>query len=753
MNDSKRFFLLKTFLTSSLLFILIFLISFVLNRSEFKDFIQFLFSQGFSFHDSFKENLLVEHANDIFIQGYIAFGKNFEKNFIQYFLNFNNALSLFFSYKTLPFFNLVMTGIKVALASITFYMFLGELPNANHRKILFSILYGFIGFGGSYFLSPLWMDTLVMFPLLILGLNRYIYQNKKKLVIGSFLLILLNNPNNLISIWIVTTLYFISQIYILNNEKLKISLFNYIKLLLWTIGLSAFFLIPLLHNNDFLKHKHIQLSEILNFNWISNFLVGNNVLLKDSLIPLNILSLFIIVGAISFFMQDHRTKKEKISYGSLLVLLFIFSSYHPATIFYSTTNIKVGVNPYQLYLSFFLIWFSYRSYLHWDETKNKKKIKQILKYLLCSLTILLLLININLTFFKNYLSVLWVFISIIILCLYYFIINCKKTPLLMLLVFSELLFNQSIQLSKVTEWVENHQLNFQQNNELSSSDQLIETWFRNKNPQLHQASSPLTNLLLHSTERGLGFYSKTNLHELPMDDDYIKNQNLVVQKLLETDEKFFEEVYFEIYTSNNASLTQDSTKIRLIDQEKPGLIHFKLNIQPNETFYILLENLLDEEIIMINGTSVQLSQWTEIKNESEDSWIDLKWEFKSEQEITYPRFLIINQSLEEKLMKHLNENKIVNHSTKANEIKINIPARYSNHFLFMNLQQNKNWKLQSNYQMITSNESSNDLIHFKLSNLNNEDLTLILTYEFQLVKLGFLITCLSICLFFIKRRK
>ena len=103
MNDSKRFFLLKTFLTSSLLFILIFLISFVLNRSEFKDFIQFLFSQGFSFHDSFKENLLVEHANDVFIQGYIAFGKNFEKNFIQYFLNFNNALSLSSRIKHYPF--------------------------------------------------------------------------------------------------------------------------------------------------------------------------------------------------------------------------------------------------------------------------------------------------------------------------------------------------------------------------------------------------------------------------------------------------------------------------------------------------------------------------------------------------------------------------------------------------------------------------------------------------------------------------
>ena len=362
-NKNRYSIYLITFTVTILLFFTPFFIKWLENPTTFGTFIDSLFSQGFLYHDAFKELIISEQLSTFFTQGQINLGENFESMLIQYFGNFTNLLSLVVNQEQLPTFFFILMALKVGFSATTFLYFIRAFESRQSLlQITFSILYGLTGYGILYFINPLWIDTFMLFPLLILGVHHYVYKHSKKLFITMFLISVMNNPMNLGFLWLSCSLYFLLQTCLIQSSKLKTECINYLKLFCWTIGFSAFFLLPLTLTNPSRFTYNGEPSKIFNVNWIASLLVGADSTKLFPVFSQTFLTLGVLIGCILFFTQKHRSNREKCYYGIFLGLIMTYSTLQPLSTSHTLNNQIVTFNPYSIALAFFTIWFAYRAF-------------------------------------------------------------------------------------------------------------------------------------------------------------------------------------------------------------------------------------------------------------------------------------------------------------------------------------------------------------------------------------------------------
>lgn len=191
--------------------------------------------------------------------------KNFESLFYTYKVGLGtNFITLFAYYLSCPFnillffvsedftleFITVMVVLKIALAGLTMSYYLVKRYDSNSFVIVFfAIFYAMSGYVGAYYWNIMWLDNILLFPLLMLGFENV--QNNKK----PYLYIITLALSILCNYYIGTITCFFFVIYfvfynILKEKKLKEIGINLLKTFIYSlIGvlISSILLAPILY--------------------------------------------------------------------------------------------------------------------------------------------------------------------------------------------------------------------------------------------------------------------------------------------------------------------------------------------------------------------------------------------------------------------------------------------------------------------------------------------------------------------------
>jgi len=254
--------------------------------------------------------------------------------------NLYNYLSSPFNILLLPFKDNLSTGfslliaIKAVLASTTICYYLTKNIKNSILSIPISISYGFSSYYIAYHWNIMWLDGMIFLPLIILGLEKIIKENKSLLYIITLSISIFSNYYIGYMICIFTFIYF--QFFYLLNYKFNIKDFlikfkNYILYSIISIGIISIVVIPIYFSLSSISATKDTFPSIFEteFN-IINFILNNFSLSKPTaLISENIplpntsSSLLIFILIPLFFINKNINKKEKILYALLLLTLFL----------------------------------------------------------------------------------------------------------------------------------------------------------------------------------------------------------------------------------------------------------------------------------------------------------------------------------------------------------------------------------------------------------------------------------------------
>lgn len=208
-------------------------------------------------------------------------GIPFFTNFLNYLSSpFNIILFIFKQENILISFSIII-GLKACVASATIAYYIKKTFDKDNIFIcIFGVLYAFSSYFAAYYWNLMWLDGMVLLPIVFLGINRLIKKGKIELYVISLILMLFSNYFIGYMICIGSVLYFIAYLIITNKFNIKFYLkksllFGFASLLAGAI--SAVFLIPMFYSlkNISATGDVFRFSSLFNFNFL--YLIPNSL--------------------------------------------------------------------------------------------------------------------------------------------------------------------------------------------------------------------------------------------------------------------------------------------------------------------------------------------------------------------------------------------------------------------------------------------------------------------------------------------
>ena len=247
-----------------------------------------------------------------------------------------------------------------------------------------------MGYNVAYYYNYMYFDNVVFFPLLIMGLDKLIYERKNKQYIFMLTISILSNFYIGYMECIFSLLYFIYSYINLKKKDKKIIKDFIISSLLSGI-MCAITLIPIVLEllNGKVEHFNIEAqTNYLQFN--KNYLNFFYKLMPGTIIEEDIkygsvniyVSMLVAVLVIKFFFIKNISKKEKIT--TLIFILFFLLSLSFNLIDYTWHMFLRPIwypNRYSFMISFLLITTGCKSYTNLDKIKQSNLMKFIVSIL------------------------------------------------------------------------------------------------------------------------------------------------------------------------------------------------------------------------------------------------------------------------------------------------------------------------------------------------------------------------------------
>ena len=373
-------------------------------------------------------------------------GYNFYATSIYYMFNPTNLLCIFSTSENILEYYTFIILLRIGLSGFTMCKYLKyKFKNqSNLRYIIFSISYALMAYNVCYFFNYMYFDTVVLFPIVVLGLDKLIYERKNRLYIISLTLSIISNFYIGYMVCIFSLLYFIYNIVIYKLDK------NIIKDFIISSLLSGFMcmIIIIPEASELLKGKALlyasNKAEYFKFNMnflniFYKFLPGStsNYDLKYGMVNIYV-SLFVIILVIKYFFNKKISKKERIT--TLIFILFFLLSISFNLLDFAWQLFQRPIwypNRYIFTFSFFLITIAMKEITNITyKTNIKENLIIIISF------ILLTLYPISKTDCSNGFKIFSLIFSFLLLILYVFLIENKKAKtLLLILFFTEITFN------------------------------------------------------------------------------------------------------------------------------------------------------------------------------------------------------------------------------------------------------------------------------------------------------------------------
>ena len=265
----------------------------------------------------------------------MGLGAPFYRNYFNYLSSPFNILLLFFKHKNLLVSYSVIIGLKAIASAVTMGIFFRWKFGEKKRFIPLCLLYAFSAYYIAYYWNVMWLDGMYMLPLIAMGIEQFIKEDKVILYIVSLSLMLYTNYFIGYMLCIFSVLYFIMYLVLTTHKFTFKKVFNKcFKFFIASLSVGifcAFFLVPL-----FLSLKTISatggswpVSQYYDFT-IREFLfshfsgVTSTVLKSDGICSPNISCGIVSIGLLLLFLINNKISfKTKICYIIFLDLLII----------------------------------------------------------------------------------------------------------------------------------------------------------------------------------------------------------------------------------------------------------------------------------------------------------------------------------------------------------------------------------------------------------------------------------------------
>ena len=285
-----------------------------------------MYHQYFPFLTEFYHKL--KNGESLFYSWNAGIGSNFLALYVYYLASPFNWLVIFCPESLLIEFMTYLVVLKIGFSGVTFAYYLSKHFQRKDFVILFfSIFYAMSGYYAAYNWNVMWLDCIVLAPIIILGLERLVSEGKYKMYCISLALAILSNYYISIMICIYLVLYFFVLLLTCRDRLKAIIHFGIYSLLAG--GMAAILLIPEL--------AALHYSEFASFNFpktVSSYFAIMDVLARHCVnvtveIGLNhwpnlycgVAVLFLIP---LYIMSKNISTTEKIGKLSLLAFMTIF---------------------------------------------------------------------------------------------------------------------------------------------------------------------------------------------------------------------------------------------------------------------------------------------------------------------------------------------------------------------------------------------------------------------------------------------
>jgi Predicted membrane protein len=293
-----------------------------------------------------------------------------------------NFLVVFFN--NIPNFLLFLIILKLSLCSFTMNIFLKyKFKKANKMTILvFSLLYTFIGYNINYMSNIMWLDGVFLAPLILLGIDKMINNEKSLVYIISLFLAILCNYYIGYMLCLFSVIYFFYNLFLKHDFKKdkKIMKSKSISFLITTvlIGLmTSFILVP--SGIELLGIERVsKLSDMkfINLNFfdsiVSNYIGFGSIHDPRNFFGFNIYSGIVpLILAVLYFKNSKVSIKEKKLTGIVYLLLLLPVIFPIFNYVWHMFSIPESFNyRYSFLFSLFTLYIVLKSYINIEVNKR-----------------------------------------------------------------------------------------------------------------------------------------------------------------------------------------------------------------------------------------------------------------------------------------------------------------------------------------------------------------------------------------------
>ena len=278
----------------------------------------------------------VKNSSNFIYSFNMGMGLPFFRNYFNYMSSFFNIILFFVKRENLLASYSVIIGLKAVVSAVTMNIFLNyKFKKKSYIHSIIAIIYAFNNYFTAYYWNIMWLDGLVLLPIVVMGIEKLIDDDKYCLYIFSLACMLFSNYFIGFMLCIFSVIYFLVYLFIIKDKlKIKVYLEKCLKFSVCSLlagGLCAFALIPMFKSlsgisatSDVWPSSQYYGFTLIEF--IYNHLSGvpTTVFKSDAINAPNISSSIIVLPLFILFLLNKDIKlRVKIGYSLMLGIMIL----------------------------------------------------------------------------------------------------------------------------------------------------------------------------------------------------------------------------------------------------------------------------------------------------------------------------------------------------------------------------------------------------------------------------------------------
>ncbi len=334
-----------------------------------------LYHQYAPFHEELRYKLL--NGESLFYSWQGGLGKEFLSQIAYYTASPISIFILFFPSKYISEAILFFVFVKIVLCAFCFSYYLKNTFNKNTIFItIFGIMYAFMAFITSFYWNIMWLDSIYLFPLVALGIDRLVKNGAYKTYLISLIFCIIVNFYIAFLVCVFATLYFLIKVFSEYSLKIefKVILNRILKFAILSLlagGTTMFLAIPTVvalgrtqtSDTSFSSFKMYQNV----YQMISNHFSGARpvVLARNEDLPNLYSGVLTMVLLPTYFFNKEIKLKERISFIILLLFMLACSAFKQLDFIIHGFHFPANLpHRYTFIYSFIILTLAYKSLIN-----------------------------------------------------------------------------------------------------------------------------------------------------------------------------------------------------------------------------------------------------------------------------------------------------------------------------------------------------------------------------------------------------